>query len=248
MTPTEVAILKTILYADVFSFPLTLDDLHRYLIHDTALKKSTIDTALKKSTLLKQYLCMQDDYICLKTRQSIIDIRREREKVSLDLWASANKYGVWLSHIPFVRMVALTGALAVRNPAGIDDDFDYLLVTTRGRVWLARAFAVLLVKIVQLFGRELCPNYVLADNQLVQSRQDLYTAHEVAQMIPIYGQNTYHAIIEQNPWVQEHLPNVVSYNIQENQTYHLRKIAEWMLGGWLGDKIEAWEYQLTRCR
>ncbi|GAB5492026.1 MAG: hypothetical protein Phog2KO_22410 [Phototrophicaceae bacterium] len=243
MTPTEVAILRTILYADVFSFPLTLDDLHRYLIHDIPLSKNKIDETLQKSTQLKQYLHKQDDYICLKTRQAIIDIRKEREKISQELWASANKYGIWLSHIPFVRMVALTGALAVRNPSGIDDDFDYLLVTSSGRVWLARAFAVLVVRIVQLFGRELCPNYVLADNQLVQSRQDLYTAHEVAQMIPIYGHETYHAIIEQNPWVQEYLPNVNTYTIQENQSYKLRKIAEWMLGGWLGDKIEAWEYK-----
>lgn len=243
MKPIEVAIMRTMLYADVFNFPLTPDEIHRYLIHDTAVSKSAIITTLENSSYLAQQLHFDETYICLQSRRHLIQIRQKREQISQDLWASANRYGRWLSHIPFVRMVALTGALAVRNPSDTDDDFDYLLVTKRGRVWLARAFAVVLVRIVKLFGRELCPNYVLAEDQLVQSRQDLYTAHEIGQMHPIYGAKTYQSMLAQNVWVKDYLPNLCTYPIDTDNPNPLRKTAEWLLGGWLGDKFEQWEYQ-----
>lgn len=246
----EAAILRTILYADVFSFPLKIDEIHRYLIHDAPLNLSDIDTTLRTSLYLQKHLLIQDDYVCLKSHQEIIAIRKKREATTQKLWASAIQYGKLLSLIPFVRMVALTGALAVRNPSDINDDFDYLLITTRGRVWLARAFAVLIVRIVKLFGRELCPNYVLADDQLLQSRQEMYTAHELAQMIPIYGVKIYQEMLIQNKWVENYLPNVTAYPIQADKPRHIRKIAEWLLSGWLGDKLEQWEYgrKLTKFR
>ena len=243
MNSVEVAIMRTILYADVFNFPLTTHEIHRYLIHDTALSQSQITKTLENSSYLKQHLYCEKGYFCLQVRKEIIQIRQKREKVSQELWSDAIRYGKWLSRIPFVRMVALTGALAVRNPSDSDDDFDYLLITASGRVWLARAFAIILVRIVKMFGRELCPNYVLADDQLVQSRQDLYTAHEVAQMQPIYGSETYSQMLNQNPWVQDYLPNIITPSLLQDSPYRLRKIAEWLLSGWVGDKIEQWEYR-----
>ena len=243
MKPLEVAIMRTILYGDVFNFPLTLDEIQRYLIHDTAVSKSAIITTLENSPYLAQHLYFEKDYFCLQSREQLIPIRQKREQVSRDLLASAMHYGKLLSHIPFVRMVGLTGALAVHNPSDTDDDFDYLLVTTRGRVWLARAFAVVLVRIVKLCGRELCPNYVLAEDQLVQSRQDLYTAHEIVQMIPIYGAKIYQNMLTQNNWVKDYLPNAVAYPFVDDKPYRFRKFAEWLFNGWLGDKLEQWEYQ-----
>lgn len=243
MNSVEVAIMRTILYADVFNFPLTTHEIHCYLIHDTALSQSQITKTLENSSYLKQHLYCDKGYFCLPVRKQIIQIRQKREKVSQELWSDAIRYGKWLSRIPFVRMVALTGALAVRNPSDSDDDFDYLLVTTSGRVWLARAFAIILVRIVKIFGRELCPNYVLADDQLVQLRQDLYTAHEVAQMQPIYGSETYSQMLNQNKWVQDYLPNTITHSLLQDSPYRLRKIAEWLLSGWVGDKLEQWEYR-----
>ena len=243
MNSVEVAIMRTILYADVFNFPLTTHEIHRNLIHDTALSQSQITNTLENSSYLKQHLYCEKGYFCLHVRKQIVQLRQKREKVSQELWSDAIRYGKWLSRIPFVRMVALTGALAVRNPSDSDDDFDYLLVTTSGRVWLARAFAIILVRIVKIFGRELCPNYVLADDQLVQSRQDLYTAHEVAQMQPVYGSETYSQMLNQNKWVQDYLPNIINHSLLQDSPYRLRKIAEWLLSGWVGDKIEQWEYR-----
>lgn len=243
MLPIEAAILRTVLYADVFNFPLTLDEIHRYLISDQRFTKQAIQNTLAQSSQLTHYLYQSSDYICLKTHQEIIGIRTIREAISIELWNQAMQYGQLLSHIPFVEMVALTGALAVRNPSAVDDDFDYLLITQPKRVWLARFFAVIMVRIIRLFGRELCPNYVLASDQLQQSRQDLYIAHEITQMQPIYGEILYQKMVAQNQWVQSYLPNMTAYATSQDQPRRLRKGLEWVLSGWLGDRLEAWEYR-----
>lgn len=243
MLPVEAAILRTILYADIFNFPLTSDEIQRYLITDVAIAQADIDKTLQHSECLNQLICNIEHYYCLRDRERIIAIRKEREAISQKLWNSAIHYGKLLSYIPFVEMVALTGALAVRNPSSIEDDFDYLLITRPGRVWLARAFAVLMVRIVRLFGRELCPNYVLASDQLAQSRQDLYMAHEITQMRPIYGADLYRAIFTQNPWTGDYLPNALPYATEADKPRRLRSILEWLLRGRIGDILEQREYQ-----
>lgn len=243
MQPIEIAILRTVLYADVFNFPLTLNELHRYLIHDCATRYSEIAYLIEHSAMLTQHLYSDETYLCLKGREDIIKTRQEREAISEAIWQSANNYGHWLSHIPFVEMVALTGALAVRNPASQNDDFDYILVTRPQRVWLARLFAVVIVRFVRIFGRELCPNYVLASNQLEQTKRDLYMAHEVVQMQPIYGEALYHQMTKQNQWVFAYLPNALPYPTQKDRPRRLRRVFEWVLGGRFGDWLENWEYQ-----
>lgn len=243
MSPLEASILRTILYAKVFNFPLTVEELQRYLISDSPCTQLNIEKTLLESDKLKAYLHQESGYICLKTNKDSISIRKEREKISSELWQDAIRYGQLLSQIPFVRMVGLTGALAVRNPSSINDDFDYLLVTKPGRVWFARAFAILMVRIVRLFGRELCPNYVLAEDGLLQSRQDLYMAHEVAQMRPIYGAGNYRRMFNENPWVKDYLANALPFDTLPDKPRRIKKILEWALNGWIGDRLEKWEYQ-----
>lgn len=243
MQPLESAILRTVLYADVFDFPLTLDELQRYLIHTKTTNVEELKAIIHHSQILQQALFYSESYICLDSRQELIALRKKREILSQDLWSGAIFYGRWLAHIPFVRMVALTGSLAAHNPNNKQEDFDYLLITEVGRVWLARAFAIILVRIVRIFGRELCPNYVLAVNQLEQTRQDLFIAHEIAQMKPLYGKELYHAMVESNPWVKDFLPNAKAIDLESNSTNLIKSVLEWFLHGRIGDTIENWEYR-----
>jgi hypothetical protein len=144
-------------------------------------------------------------------------------------------------------MVALTGALAMHNPSDARDDLDYLLVTARGRVWLARAGAVLLVRLARLRGVILCPNYVVAEDALAQARRDLYIAHEVTQAVPLYGASLYAALRAANPWTDDHLPNARAafradaLDSPRSPWVVLKGGIEWSLSGSLGDRLERWE-------
>jgi hypothetical protein len=249
VTPIEEAILRTVIYADLFSFPLNLRELHHYLIADQPHSLMEVEQALKTSTFLKQALEFPQEYIICAGRQEIIAIRAAREQASKQLWSPALRCGEWLARLPFVRMVALTGALAVRNASDNDDDLDYVLVTTAGRVWLARAFAIVLVRLGKTRGVVICPNYVLAVSALEQEKQDLFMAHEVAQMLPIYGVPLYDQMRAANAWVRAYLPNVDQPYFAEAERVPgrgwraLKGAAEWLLSGRLGDALEKWEYQ-----
>ena len=151
-------------------------------------------------------------------------------------------------------MVALTGALAMRNAAAGDDDLDYLIVTAANRVWVARAFAIVLVRLVKLHGVVICPNYVLAEDALSQEQTDLFVAHEVAQMIPIYGDVLYQRFREANRWVEDSLPNASApfHHAQGAGVNRLGTIVkqglEFLLSGTLGDWLEQWEFKRKSAR
>lgn len=240
----ETAILRTVLYADVFQFALTIEELTHFLIHDQHITQSDIEKTLYQSDKLKQCLSVQSGYVALDSRY--ISLRQQREQLAQDLLPKAHRYGLWLAQIPFVRMVALTGALAMKNPAHPQDDVDYLLVVEEGRVWLARAFAVLIVRLVRCFGTELCPNYVVSTQKLTQQRQNLYIAHEVMQMIPLYGESIYAHMIAQNSWVNQWLRNAPLRKSPRptcEKTSHIKKWVEIGLSGKIGTWLETWEFK-----
>jgi hypothetical protein len=249
VNPIEEAILRTVLYADIFSFPMTPREIHHFLIHDTTVTLARVEHTLATSTLLGAMLRRVEDYIVCAGRENIIGTRRERERASEKLWPLALVYGQRLARLPFVRMVALTGALAMRNAAANDDDLDYILVTAENRVWLARAFAIVLVRLARLRGVILCPNYVLAESALAQERQDLFMAHEVTQMIPLYGYALYRRFRAANRWVDDQLPNAEQclFHVEEKHPGRfwgsVKGMMEWVLRGRVGDTLEVWEHR-----
>ena len=247
MSLLEIAILRTILYADVFNFPLTPAEIQHFLIHDRPTTFEQVEQTLQESLYLQQHLVMQAGYVAC--RAELIEQRPTREQASQQLWPEAVHYATWLGRLPFVRMVALTGALAMHNAAADDDDLDYLVVTAANRVWLTRAFAIVLVRLAKSRGMIVCPNYVLAEDALVQDRQDLFIAHEITQMIPLVGHQLYGDFRAANGWTNLHMPNAhkpfhAESDFRASGLWAAGKLLlEWLLSGPIGDGLERWEYR-----
>ena len=201
----QIAILRTIAYADLFDYPLTLDQVHRYLVNVTALP-ATVHSALHSEWLVPRRLTCAHGFYCLAGREAIIQTRLRRAEISARLWPKARRYGLSIASLPFVRMVAITGTLAVNNVEA-DADIDYFIVTTPRRVWLARSLAIALVHRGRLEGIEICPNYVISTDALDQFDRSLFSAHELAQMVPLYGLDLYQRLIHTNRWAKAYLPN-----------------------------------------
>ncbi len=226
------AILSALAYSDIFDYPLRLDELHRYL---------TISASIEELTEYMDHCdCVEskDGYYFLASRSAIVGIRKQREANSRKAFDRAIFYGRILGTLPFVRMVTLTGSLAMLNLSK-NPDMDFMLVAKHGRVWTARAFAILLGKIARLFGDTICPNLIVSECALEWPLHDLYSARELCQMIPIAGADFYLRLLAANSWVESVLPNASPKKTSE--VSKTSEVWELLLRGTLGDKLESWE-------
>lgn len=241
----EAAILETILYSDLFDYPLTHAEVAHYLLRIRT-GAETIHACLDAPRYLNGHLIQLDGYVFARQREAIVERRRARQSPSARLWIRARRFTRALAVLPFVRMVAITGALAMDNSLH-GDDIDVLIVTAPGRVWTARLLAVGLVLAGKLLGDTLCPNYVITEEALALEKRDLFAAHEFAQMVPLYGWPVYDRMRRLNMWVYEFLPNAFTPLRQEREIQPgpvgraLKRFGEWLLGGRLGDALENWE-------
>jgi hypothetical protein len=240
--PLNQAILQTVAYADVFDYPLTADEIHRYLI-GAPTSRGTLRGVLGNGQLVPNLLSHSGRYFTLAGRESVIETRKGRATVSADLWRKAVHYGRIIGDLPFVRMVAVTGALAMDNVA--DGDVDYLIVTEPERLWVCRALVVGIVKVAARRGVTLCPNYFLSERALVLEERNLFTAHEVTQMVPLTGLQTYERLRQLNRWTDSFLPNASGPPRRIAPAHphwrRARSVAEATLRSPVGARIERWE-------
>lgn len=238
------SIVATVTYRDLFDYPVTIEEIHRYL-HLVPCHIEDIRAALSDVHISGLPLAHDGTYFALHGRDELFERRRRREKRSRALWPVAHKLGRRLAGLPFVRMVAVTGSLAVDNP-GDDADVDFMLVTEPGRVWTVRLMAKVLQYLDARFSTgELCVNHVISTRALELEGQGLYTAQEVAQMVPLYGPETYTALRKANRWVLEFLPNAdgppPSRHAMASGMRFWRRLGEWILKTPPGNAIESWE-------
>jgi hypothetical protein len=229
----ENAILQTLAYSDIFDYPLTLDEIHKYLI--VSATKEEIKALLEKVNQIN----FNEGYYYLAGRHALVHTRQAREKDSKKIFSRAMFYGKIIGKFPFIRMVALTGSLAMQNLSNAID-IDFMLITKPNRLWLARAFAVTFGRFMRLLGDRICINLLISENALHWKDHDLYSAREICQMIPISGFDTYCAFRVANSWTQEILPNVSLNEKKSNQISWLQTLFEIPFLGKLGDKLEKW--------
>lgn len=243
LTPLEAGILRTVAYADVFDFPLTASEIHRFLI-EVAATQTEVNAALHDGRLIPAHLAQHGGYFMLPERESLIEVRARRERSAEALWPIAHKYGRIIAKLPFVRMVAITGALAVDNPKDADD-IDYLIITEPGRLWLCRALVIGVVKLAQQRGDVLCPNFFLSERALHITNQDLFSAHELAQMVPIAGDEPYQRMMKANRWMLDYLPNTNEqarrYEMLPVDRSVIKSGLEALMRTPMGGAIERWE-------
>ena len=179
-------------------------------------------------------------------REHAFDVHRRRVATSSQLWLRALRWSAILARLPFVRMIAVTGSLALHN-ADAGDDIDFLVIAEDDRVWSCR-LNVMLLRAAARRHEQLCFNYFLAERAVALDRRDLYTARELGQMVPVYGWPVYRDMLEANDWMREILPNVTPRQPLANgfRGARSRALAESMLRSGVAGRVERIERE--RCR
>lgn len=213
MKQLEKTILRTLAYADIFDYPLTFEELHRFLIGQK-IDKAKLRKLINQASKIEQ---QAGRFHFFKNRKSLVSLRNKREKWSRKKITIAKRTASWLKLIPSIKMVALTGSLTMKN-SDKNDDIDLLIVTRRNRLWLTRLLTVFLIELVakrrrpkdKQFEDKICLNMFLDEDHLKipYQEQDLFTAHEACQLMPLWEkEKVYQKFLKENQWVKKFLPN-----------------------------------------
>lgn len=195
------AVFQTLAYADVFDYPLSALEVHRYL----SLPEATAEE-VKRELCGSPFFSQTGEFFALRGREGIVETRRRRAEIAARLWPKAARYGRLIAALPFVRMVAVTGSLAMNN-ADEGKDVDFMIVTAPGYLWTCRLLSLLIARFAVLDCVHLCPNYLITTDALELRERSLYVAHELAQMVPLSGMEVYARLRSLNDWVHDFLPH-----------------------------------------
>ena len=221
MDQLQKAIFQTLIYADIFDYPLAPRELYKFLITDEALSYSCFRKVLSRINANDKRINANENFYFLKGREEIVKIRGERKKWSQEKLEIAFRVGKRFKLIPWVKMVGITGALAMEN-SDENDDIDLIIVTAKKRLWLVRFFSVLLTELAGVRRRpqdksaswrnKICLNMFLGEDHLAvpAKERNLFIAHEVCQVRLVWDkENTYERFLWENRWVKDYLPNAV---------------------------------------
>ncbi len=231
----EKAILKTLIYADIFDYPLKINEIHKWLIGPPAGRAGKKVTLRQLEKALKKLYEVSRKYYFLPKRGNLVSQRLSRGKQSVIYFRKAKILAQLLKLIPWIKLVGISGGLAMNN-AGKKDDIDLFIVTGKNRLWISRLLAL---GILSLTGQrrkrrdkgkrvagKLCVNILLEEDRLEQKNKDIFTAHEVLQMRVLWQRDgIYSKYLSDNSWAFKFLPNWIYEDVaNKNVSYKKYKM------------------------
>lgn len=221
----EKAILKTLIYYDIFDFPLKAWEIHKWLIGKNSTLKQT-EKAIH-SLVKKQKINTKKGYYFLSGRNRVVAKRLERENVSKSHLQTAKLISHSFRLIPWIKLVGISGSLSMMGSQKTDD-IDLFIITSKNRIWLSRLLLIFITsltglrrtrreKILTAHGK-LCINLILEESNLEQNKSNIYLAHEVLQMRLLWQKDSiYSDFLHSNSWAFKYLPNWRSSILEEKK-------------------------------
>jgi len=244
-------ILTTIAYYDVMKYPMTAFEVWKYL---TAISSATADPISNEgmnnknscslldvmqeleSEKLKNIIEEYNGFYFLKGRKDLVEQRLERNKIANQKLKKLLKTVKWLRYAPFVRMLAVTGSLAMKN-AEVRSDLDLLVVLKHGRIFTGRLWVTLIAHLLgkrrhgNKINNRICLNYFITDQSLEISPKDLFSASEYSFIRPIFGWHNFQEFQKQNEWLKKYKPNFKLDEIPNlkfiRETVFSRRLRRW---------------------
>ncbi len=238
-------VIRTLLYFDVFSYPLTAEELIEFAgIPDDQRQ----DMEEKLQVLVHKGLIREHaGYFFVGEDKETVRRRIDGNLRASARLKTARRYTKIMAAFPFVQGVFISGSLS-KGFAAPDDDIDYFIVTNPRRLWLTRSLLTLFKKIFLINShRNFCINYFVDTNHLAIRQQNRFTATELAFLLPTYNSQVHQNILHKNGWIRKYYP-VFSQNGAHvtNKVPIIKKWAERLLNNGLGDALELKLFRLSR--
>lgn len=258
-------ILATIVYYDVFQYPLTLFEVYKFLINPARILHrpegiGDIDInniaeeldKLASSGIIGQ----KNGFYFLQGKEALYDLRMYRDKISSAKWKKFLRMIRFLSIAPYLRGIFTSGSMAINN-ADKESDFDILVITKSGRLYTCRFFLWLISSVMgtrrKKFERvapdKLCFNHYITDDSLYIPHESIFNAQTYSNLKPVMiGKPLFDKFFSNNLWINNYIYNFqpqyefVRLSAKVNIFFHFvsycgEVILNTFLGKWLESKL-----------
>lgn len=197
----------TLLYADIFNYPLTAIEVHEQLVGEKV-ALSTVESTLA-ALEEENFIYQHEQFYSPQTGNTQYVSRIKRNNLAKRYVKKGKRISRFIARFPFVKAVFLSGSLS-KDCMDEDGDIDYFVITSANRLWIARTLLILFKKLALLNSyKYFCLNYFVDEEQLTIKEQNLFTATEIVTLIPTYGSEVCDRFIQANEWIVDYRPNAV---------------------------------------
>ena len=232
----EKQILATITYYDILNYPLTAFEVFLYLVkkkknvnaietRQCLVSTTEIISLLDNSEYLKKYIDQKHGFYFLKKIPlapfdkggiNIVQQRLNRKKLADWKWKKARKIFRIMQITPFLKMVLVSGSLAMGNSKN-ESDIDLIITAKKGRIWTVRIFVTLLTSVLgvrrhsNVTKNKICLNHYITDESLKIPFESLYNAQSYVHLINVYDseedKKIFQKFQEENKWIKKYARN-----------------------------------------
>lgn len=235
-TKLEKAIVQTVAYFSLSSYPLTVIELTNYLLE----YKATIvevEKCLNESKWMKSKIGRHNGFIFLIGRQEDVSTRGKRYIIVDQKIKKVRRALRVLASVPSVQSIMLCNNIGILNSSE-ESDIDLLLIVKDGQLWTTRFLLLFLTELlgVRIHGEnakdKLCLSFYLSDEHLdlksmALPEGDIYLNYWLQTILPVYDRNYYLNFFNLNSQLADnkkaHLPNIYS-RYRLSQIYFLRPL------------------------
>lgn len=241
-------ILSTLAYYDIFTYPLRKREIWLFLqnLYDHTEFEIALQALVDNSSIFKL-----DEFYSLQNTYAIVNRRITGNNKAQQLLQTAEKVSSLLSGFPFVRGIAVSGSLS-KNFADDRSDIDLFIITSPNRLWLARTLLHCFKKLTFLVNKQhfFCMNYFVDEDHLEIAEKNIYTATEIATLIPLQGNTVFEKFYTRNAWIKMYLPNKymrVSTEKKIKETW-IKWLTEFLLNNAFGNMLDNMLMNITSKR
>jgi hypothetical protein len=229
--------LRTLLYFDVFQYPLSENELLAYCdrpVSDTSFAQKVLGQ-MQHAKLIGY----RSGFYFIGSSQHNIERRIEGNALAAKKMNTARFFSRIISAFPYVRGVYISGSLS-KNFMDAESDIDYFIITKPGRLWFTRTLLVMFKRIFLLNSNKyFCINYLIDEENLEVTDNNIYAATEVMLLLPMFNFRLFDDFISANHWCRRYYPNFLPKPKQPDiQAPFLKTLLEKLFNRNLGDYLE----------
>jgi hypothetical protein len=241
------AIIKTLLYFDIFHYPLKKEEVVSFLGKQCT--PAEVNDALKM-LVHRGYVYQFNEFYSVDGARSNVLRRVKGNELATRMLPLAARQATFIGQFPFVRSVMASGSIS-KGYMQEDSDLDFFIVTDPGRLWITRMLMVIYKRVfLSNSHKHFCINYFVTSDQLEIEEKNIFTATELATVIPLFGQQYYHDLMESNGWLMGFFPNYTRRiaSLKSERKAWTRRMIEGTINALRPDVLDDWCMRLTQRR